>query len=77
MMLNNAIEIRKPEPDSQYRLRSCRCKSDNVAYVKYEDQDGEKWRASCFDCGRTVDKGQTVQHDAQMAWNEGLECQNT
>ena len=69
MMLNNAIEIRKPEPDSQYRLRPCRCKSDNVAYVKYEDQDGEKWRVSCFDCGHTVDKGYTVQHDAQMEWN--------
>lgn len=70
MMLKNAIEIRKPEPDSQYRLRPCRCKSDNVAYVKYEDRGGEKWRVSCFDCGHTVDKGHSVRHDAQQAWNE-------
>lgn len=25
----------------------------------------------CFDCGYTVDKGNQVQHDAQVAWNRG------
>ena len=69
MMLEDAIEIKAPDPDSQYRLRPCRCKSDNVAYVKYQAQGEELWRVQCFDCGRTVDKRCRVRHDAQLAWN--------
>lgn len=69
-MLDDAIEVRPAEPDSQYRLRPCRCKSDNVAYVKYAAGDGEKWKVRCFDCGHTVDKGDMVRHDAQRFWNE-------
>lgn len=67
--LDDAVEIRLPAPDSQFRLMPCRCKSDHVAYVKYLDGDEEKWRVRCFDCGNTVDKGPTVQHEAQLAWN--------
>lgn len=70
MMLDNAIEIKIPEPDSQYRLVKCKCGSDNVAYVRYEDRGGEKWRGQCFDCGRTG-KGAGVRHEAQVKWNGG------
>jgi ribosomal protein S27E len=69
---NDVIDIKKPNPDSQYRLRTCRkCGSDNVAYVHYDGKGGAKWRVECFDCGHMVDKGNRVRHDAQMAWNEG------
>ena len=71
-MLDDVIEIKKPAPDCQYRLVPCRCGSDNVAYVHYNGRGGAKWRVECFDCGRTVDKGRTVRHDAQLAWNGGL-----
>ena len=69
MMLDDVIEIKKPDPDSQYKLLPCKCKSDNVAYEHYNGRGGAKWRVKCFDCGFTVDKGYTVRHDAQLAWN--------
>lgn len=70
MMLDDVIEIKKADPDSRYRLRPCRCGSDNVAYVHYEARGGEAWRVQCFDCGHTVDKNNRVRHDAQIAWNK-------
>lgn len=70
MKLDNAVEIIKPAPDSQYRLVECQCGSDNVAYVRYEDQGEALWRGQCFDCGRTG-RGAKVRHGAQMIWNKG------
>lgn len=70
MMMDDVIEIKKADPDSQYRLRPCKCGSDNVAYVHYNGRGGAKWRVECFDCGRTVDKGHRVRHDAQLARNK-------
>ena len=71
-MLDDVIEIKKADPDSQYRLRPCKkCKGDNVAYVHYNGRGGAAWRVECFDCGHKVDKGNRVRHDAQMAWNGG------
>lgn len=68
MMLDDVIEIKKAEPDSQYRLRNCRCGSDNVAYVMGVD---ERWRVHCFDCG-CDGPGATVRHEAQVKWNKGV-----
>lgn len=71
MMLDDVIEIKKADPDSQYRLLTCKkCGGDNVAYVHYNGRGGAAWRVKCFDCGNTVDKGNKVRHDAQNAWNE-------
>ena len=61
----------KPYPDSQYRLLPCKCGSDNVAYEHYNGRGGAKWRVKCFDCGHTIDNGNTVRHDAQLLWNGG------
>ena len=69
-MLDDVIEIKKPDSYSQYRLLSCKCQSDNVAYVHYNGRGGAKWRVKCFDCGFTVDKGNTVRHGAQLLWNK-------
>ena len=69
MQIDNAIQIIKPNPDSQYRLRPCPvCGSDDVAYVEYEDGRQELWRVQCFGCGH-VGQGHEVRHDAQLAWN--------
>ena len=69
--MNDATQILKPAPDSQYRLLPCKeCNGDNVAYVGYVHPEGERWRVVCFDCGHTVDVGTQVRHDAQTAWNE-------
>ena len=71
MSMDDVIEIKKAEPDSQYRLSPCKkCKGDNVAYVHYNGRGGAAWRVECFDCGHKVDKGNRVQHDAQVAWNK-------
>ena len=72
MEMENVIQISRPAPDSHYRLRNCRCQSDNVSYVQYEGDGAERWRVLCFDCGNTVDKGCTVKHEAQVAWNEKM-----
>ena len=70
MNMDDAIEINKAEPDSQYRLKPCKkCKSDNVAYVHYNGRGGAAWAVACFDCGYTVNKGNKVRHDAQVNWN--------
>ena len=70
--MDDSIEIKKPVPDSQYRLLPCKCGSDNVAYVHYNAKGGTAWRVQCFDCGHTVDKGNRVRHDAQQNWNEAV-----
>lgn len=71
MRIDDAIEIKKPEPDSHFRLSACRCcGGDNTAYVKYLDKGSELWRAECFDCGNTVKPaGAASRHDVQMIWN--------
>ena len=73
MMMDDAIAIVKPAQDSQFRLLPCpKCKSDNVAYVHYNCNCGTVWRCECFDCGYTVDKGNTVRHDVQQMWNKDV-----
>lgn len=72
MEINDVIQVIKPDSDSQFRLLSCICKSDNVAYVHYNGRGGAAWRVKCFDCGHTVDKGNRVRHDAQINWNKAV-----
>jgi uncharacterized protein (UPF0303 family) len=70
--IDDVIDIKRPESDSQYRLVACgQCKSDNVAYVKYQNNGRVRFRVSCFDCGCTVQTGAECAHDAQVAWNKG------
>lgn len=71
MVLENVIEVRPADPDSQWRLKPCRrCKGSNLAYERYATSGADAWRAKCYDCGFTVDGGHPVQHDAQLAWNQ-------
>lgn len=72
MMMDDVIEIKVPEPDSQFRLVPCKCSSDNVAYEHYNGRGGAAWRVKCYCCGFTVDKGNRVRHDAQRNWNEAV-----
>ena len=69
--MDDALAIIKPDPDSHFLLLPCEdCKSDNVAYVKYQHPDGEAWRVKCFDCGKVIDPGEpTPRHEAQLLWN--------
>lgn len=72
MMMDDVIEIKVPDPDSQFRLIPCKCGSDNVAYEHYNGRGGAAWRVKCYCCGFTVDKGNRVRHDAQRNWNEAV-----
>ena len=72
MMMDDVIEIKVPDPDSHFRLISCKCSSDNVAYEHYNGRGGAAWRVQCYCCGFTVDKGNRVRHDAQRNWNEAV-----
>lgn len=65
MSMDDVIEIKQAAPDSQYRLRPCRCGSHNVAYILGVDG---LWRGRCFDCGHNG-AGSEVRHDAQIKWN--------
>lgn len=69
MVLNDVIDIKKPDPDSHFRLRPCeKCCGDNVAYVLQKNDSGEAWHAECFDCGH-VGAEDTTRHGAQIRWN--------
>lgn len=72
MMMDDVIEIKVPDPDSQFRLIPCKCSSDNVAYEHYNGRGGAAWRVKCYCCGFTVDKGNRVRHDAQRNWNKAV-----
>ena len=70
MSMDDVIQVKVPEPDSQYCLLSCPvCHGDNVAYIQTAS-DGELWHGKCFDCGHTGE-GAAIRHDAQMNWNRG------
>ena len=72
MKMDDALEIIKPDRDSQYLLLPCpACYSSNVAYVKYQHPAGERWRVQCFDCGETTDPAEPLpRHDIQLLWNK-------
>ena len=65
-MLDDVIEIKKPDLDSHFKLLPCKCKSDNVAYVHYNGRGGAKWRVKCFDCGFTVTR--VIQSGMMCRW---------
>ena len=70
MDLENVIDIKKPAPDSHFRLKACgKCNGDNVAYVLRHTAIGEVWSAECFDCGHAGAPGYS-RHDAQGNWNQ-------
>lgn len=69
MGIQDAVRLVWADPDSQYRLRACRCGAgcERVAYA--QGRDG-KWRALCLVCG-TESGGHDCRHGAQMEWNLG------
>lgn len=72
---DDVVKTVKPDVDSQYRLRSCDCGSNEVIYAQYiTPTDALLWRVVCTDCGAQVDAQTSVQHDAQMAWNRRKCC---
>lgn len=68
MSCDDLIEIAAADPDSHFRLLSCGCGSDHVAYVRMADG---LWRVRCFDCGHTSGPGANSRHGAQAIWNKG------
>lgn len=67
---DDVLEIIKPDQDSQYRLRPCKCGSHEVVYAKYLHHDGvPRWRVVCTDCGAFADLQGTVRHEVQVEWN--------
>lgn len=62
-------QIITPDPDSQFRLRSCSaCGGNNAAYVLRQIGGKQFWRAECQDCGHKGAKAET-RHGAQVLWN--------
>ena len=67
----NVIDMKIPVPDSQFRLRPCRCRCENVGYLQIRAGGQEPWAVRCFGCGRTTDPF-LVRHDAQIYWNTNM-----
>lgn len=67
----DVLETIRPDPDSHYRLRPCKCGTPLAAvYERYTTKDGNwAWRVVCNSCGATVDLQGTVRHDVQVEWN--------
>jgi hypothetical protein len=67
---DDVVDIVKPLPDSQYRLRPCSCGSSEVIYARYIGPGGPNlWRVVCIDCKAVVDLQGSIQHDVQVEWN--------
>ena len=68
--MQDAVRLVGADPDSQYRLRACRCGAggERVAYA--QGRDGS-WRAVCLVCG-AESGGHESRHGAQMEWNFGV-----
>ena len=73
MQLDDVVEMQKPDPDSQYRLKNCRCSSGEVVYLYCKDVFGHLgWRVKCMDCMAETISSYPIKHDAQISWNTGL-----
>ena len=71
MMLDDVIEIKVPDPDSQWRLRPCKCGNDPVyKHERYGMIKVDYWKVICPACGRQT-QDFPVRHDAQLEWNGG------
>lgn len=66
--LGDLVEIEKPDPDSQYRLRPCACGSSDVYYICYGYY--AFYTAVCNTCGKQTTLNRT-KHHAQIEWNGG------
>lgn len=65
----------KPSPDSQFRLRPCKCGSEDVVYESYQGPDSTIYRVKCRSCGiRTF--WRLCRHDVQVEWNRHMRCEN-
>lgn len=65
------IATKIPDPDSQFRLRPCRCRCENVGYLQIRTGGRKPWAVRCFGCGRTTDPF-PIRHDAQIYWNTNM-----
>lgn len=71
MGIQEAVRLVAEEPDSQYRLRACRCGAGGE-FVAYALIGSDKnWRAICMACGAESGWAET-RHGAQMEWNFGV-----
>lgn len=70
MGMQDAVRLVGADPDSQYRLRACKCGAGGefVAYAQVRDKS---WRALCLVCG-AESGGAETRHGAQMEWNFGV-----
>lgn len=72
MTFTDVVEMSKPNPESQYRLKNCSCGSDEVVYLHCKDVFGHLvWRVKCMDCMAETARSFPIKHDAQIAWNTG------
>ena len=58
----------KPAPDSQFRLRPCKCGSEDVAYQSFQGVFGTVHWVKCQNCGLQTSLC-SCRHDAQVLWN--------
>lgn len=67
----NITEIKFPDPDSHFRLRPCKCTSENVAYVQFQSGGAKLWTVRCFACAARGLPFPT-RHSAQVYWNNNM-----
>lgn len=65
------IDSDKPDPDSQWRLRRCRCGDPHPVYIRLDRGNEKPWAVRCMACGH-MGEGKQIRHEAQICWNR--EC---
>ncbi len=73
MILDDVVEMQKPDSVSQYRLKDCSCGSGEVVNLLCKDPFGLlEWRVKCMSCGADTICRYPIKHNAQIAWNTGV-----
>jgi hypothetical protein len=60
-----------PDPDSQFRLRECKCGSGEAEYLLLGGAGEEVWTVQCPKCGIHTPYS-PIRHNVQVYWNKHL-----
>lgn len=72
--MEEILEVWKPKDSDELSLLPCPfCGSEEIVYMKYKHDAGERWKVMCCGCTAGVDPGYAQnQHVVQKMWNKRI-----
>lgn len=70
--MEEILDVWKPQKDDSLALRPCPfCGGEEIVYLKYMHDAGERWKIMCCGCTAGVDPGYARQRSiVQEIWNK-------